>query len=162
MKVSARSTLKLLLAMLAASAELFTQSSGPGQSRDHASVVDTRQIVGQSVAATERSWQARDHYTYTERDDDRRSDALGQVKSEDINVTRMSLVNGARFEQLTEHNGQLPTTNERRKSDEHLDKLMHETTDTTNGQRGSATTRKTGPSYATCQRPSTSSSSTRK
>jgi hypothetical protein len=78
MKVSARSTLKLLLAMLAASAELFTQSSGPGQSRDHASVVDTRQIVGQSVAATERSWQARDHYTYTERDDDRRSDALGQ------------------------------------------------------------------------------------
>jgi len=129
MNVSARSTLKLLWAMLAASASLFAQSSGPGQPREHASIVDARQIVGQSVAATERSWQARDHYTYTERDDDRRLDALGQVKSEDIDVTRMSLVNGARFEQLIEHNGQLPTTSEQRKSDEHLDKLKHETTE---------------------------------
>jgi hypothetical protein len=68
-------------------------------------VLDARQIVGLSVAATERSRQARDLYTYIERDDHRRLDSLGQVKSENIEVTKMTLVNGARFEQLEEHNG---------------------------------------------------------
>jgi len=88
---------------------------------------DARQIVGQSVAATERSWQARNHYVYMERDEDRRLDSLGQVKSENVDVTRMILVNGARFEQLMEHNGQLPSAVEQKKSNEDLEKLKHET-----------------------------------
>ena len=83
--------------------------------------------MGPSVAATERSWQARSHYTYTERDEDRRLNSLGQVKSERVDVTRMILVNGARFEQLMEHNGQLPSAKEQRKRDEDLDKLEHQT-----------------------------------
>jgi hypothetical protein len=124
-----RSPIKVFLVMLAASAALFAQSSDPDKSQNPATVLDARQIVGQSVEATERSWQARDHYTYTERDDDRRLDSLGQVKSEDIDVTRMILVNGARFEQLIEHNGQVPSTKQQKKSDEDLDKLKHETTD---------------------------------
>ena len=69
----------------------------------------------------------RDHYTYAERDEDRRLNALGQVKSENVDVTRMMLVNGACFEQLVEHNGQLPSAKERRKSDDDLEKLKHET-----------------------------------
>jgi hypothetical protein len=85
--------------------------------------------VTQSVAATERSWQAREHYTYTERDQDRRLDSLGTVKSENIDVTRMTLVNGIRFEQLMEHNGQLPSTEEQKKRDKDLEKLKHETPD---------------------------------
>ena len=83
--------------------------------------------MGQSVAATERSWQARNHYVYMERDEDRRLDSLGQVKSENVDVTRMILVNGARFEQLMEHNGQLPSAVEQKKSNEDLEKLKHET-----------------------------------
>jgi hypothetical protein len=39
----------------------------------------------------------------------------------------MILVNGAHFEQLVEHNGQLPSAKEQRESDEDLDKLKHET-----------------------------------
>jgi hypothetical protein len=62
-----------------------------------------------------------------ERDDDRRVDSLGQVKSENVDVTRMMLVNGARFEQLMEHNGQIPSAKEQRKSDEDMDRLKHET-----------------------------------
>lgn len=89
--------------------------------------MDARQIVGLSIAATERSWQARNHYIYMERDDDRRVDSLGQVKSENVDVTRMMLVNGARFEQLMEHNGQIPSAKEQRKSDEDMDRLKHET-----------------------------------
>ena len=82
--------------MVAASTALFAQSSGPDSAQNHAGVLDAREIVGLSVAATERSWQARDHYTYVERDEDRRLDSLGHVKSENVDVTRMTLVNGAR------------------------------------------------------------------
>ena len=127
MEFLAKSRIGTLLVVVAASSALFAQNSGPDKHQNHASVLDAGQIMGQSVAATERSWQARDHYTYTERDEDRSLDSLGQVKSENVDVTRMILVNGARFEQLMEHNGQLPSATEKRKSDEDLDKLKHET-----------------------------------
>jgi hypothetical protein len=127
MQVLAKSRMEILLVMIAASTALFAQSSGPDKLQNHATVPDARQIVGQSVATTERSWDARDHYTYMERNEDRRLDSLGHVKSENIDVTRMILVNGARFEQLVEHNGQLVSAKEQRESDEDLDKLKHET-----------------------------------
>ena len=114
------------LVMVVASV-LFAQSSGPEKPWSDASFLDARQIVELSIAATERSWQARNHYIYMERDEDRRRDPLGMVKSENVDVSRMILVNGARFEQLIEHNGQLPSAKEQRKSDEALDKLKHET-----------------------------------
>jgi hypothetical protein len=131
MEILARSPMEVFLVMLAASAALFAQSGGssPDKLQNHASVLDTREIVDLSVAASERSWQARGHYTYTERDEDRRLDAHGQVKSNDVDVSRMILVNGERFEQLLEHNGQPPSAEERRKRDEDLEKLKHETSE---------------------------------
>jgi hypothetical protein len=129
MEILAKIRMEMLLVMVAASAALCAQSRGPDKPGNPASVLDARQIVGQSVEATERSWQARNHYTYVERDEDRRLDSLGKVKSENVEVTRMILVNGARFEQLMEHNGQLPSAKEQKKSDEDLNKLKHETAD---------------------------------
>jgi len=41
----------------------------------------------------------------------------------------MMVVNGARFEQLLEHNGQLTTAKEQKKSDDDLDRLKRETPD---------------------------------
>src|SRR6266403_3262223 len=127
MKFLVKSRIGALLVVVAASSALFAQNSGPDEHQNHASVLDAREIVGLSVAALERSWQARDHYIYVERDEDRRLDSLGQVKSENVDVTRMILVNGARFEQLIEHNGQPPSAAEQRKSNEDLEKLKHET-----------------------------------
>jgi hypothetical protein len=127
MKTLAKSWLACLLVTVVASAALFAQSSGPEKLQNQASVLDARQIVAQSIAVAERSWQARGHYTFMERDEDRRLDALGQVKSENVDVTRMILVNGIRFEQLIEHNGQLPSAEEQKKSDKDLEKLKHET-----------------------------------
>ena len=123
MEILTKSCIQMLLVMAAASTALFAKP------QEHASVADARQIVSPSVAATERSWQARDHYTYMERDEDRRLNSLGQVKSETVDVTRMMVVNGARFEQLLEHNGQLPSAKEQKRSDDDLDKLKHETPD---------------------------------
>jgi hypothetical protein len=129
MEIRAKSPVEVFLVMLAASAALFAQSAGSSldKPQNQALVMDARQIVGLSITATERSWQARNHYIYMERDEDRRQDSLGQVKSESVDVTRMILVNGARFEQLMEHNGQIPSAKEQRKSDEDLDRLKHET-----------------------------------
>jgi len=127
MKLLAKSGVHYLFVMVAASVPLFAQTSGPDKPQNQASLPDARQIVTQSIAATERSWQARDHYTFIERDVDRRLDALGQVKSENIDVTSMILVNGIRFEQLMEHNGQLPSPEDQKKSGKDLEKLKHET-----------------------------------
>jgi hypothetical protein len=127
MEILATFRMGTLLVMVAATSALFAQSSVPGKPQNHTSILDARQIVGLSIAATERSWEALDHYIYMQRDEDRRLDSLGRMKSENVEVTRMSLVNGARFAQLTEHNGQLPSVTEQRKSDEDLDKLQRET-----------------------------------
>jgi hypothetical protein len=123
MEILTKSCIQMLLVMAAASTALFAKP------QEYASVADARQIVSPSVAATERSWQARDHYTYMERDEDRRLNSQGQMKSENVDVSRMIVVNGARFEQLIERNGQLPSAKEQRKSDDDLDKLKHETAD---------------------------------
>jgi hypothetical protein len=127
MKFLAKSRIATVLAVLAASSVLFAQNRGPEQLQDHASTPDARHIIGQSVVATERSLEARDRYTFVERDHDRRLDSQGQLKSEKIDVTRMILVNGARFEQLVERNGQLPSAEEKKKLDQDFEKLKHET-----------------------------------
>jgi hypothetical protein len=127
MEFLAKFRVPTLLVVLAASYALYAQSSGPEKQQNGVSVLDARQIVRQSVLATERSWQARDQYIYTEHDDDRRLDSLGQVKSEDISLTRMNLVNGARLEQLMERNGRIPSAEEQKKIDQDFEKLKHET-----------------------------------
>lgn len=129
MEILTKCRMAMPLVMVVASAALFAQSSEPEKPQGNASVLDARQIVELSIAATGRSWQARDHYTYMERDEDRRLDSLGNVKSENVDVTRIILVNGAHFEQLMEHDGKLPSIKEQRKSDEDLEKLKHETPD---------------------------------
>ena len=119
----------VILAVLAASSALFAQSGGtaPNEPRNDAGALDARQIVELSVAATERSWGTRDEYSYMERDEDRRLDSHGMVKSDDDKVLQLTIINGARFEQLMEHNGRPPSAEEQRESTEELDKLKHET-----------------------------------
>jgi hypothetical protein len=127
MKFLAKSRIATLLAVVAASSVLFAQNRGPEQLQDHASIPDARYIISQSVVATERSLEARDRYSFVESDRDRRLDSQGQLKSEKIDVTRMILVNGARFEQLVERNGQLPSAEEQKKLGQDFEKLKHET-----------------------------------
>ena len=80
-----------------------------------------------SIAATQRDWKARLHYTYIERDENRRRNTAGRVESEDVTVLRSILVNGVPFEQLVNHNGQPPSAEQERKQKEELDKLKRET-----------------------------------
>lgn len=119
----------LFLVALTASSALFGQTGGssPAKPQSHASALDAHQIVERSVAATERNWHARDNYTYVERDEDQRLDSLGHVKSENVDVTKTIVVNGAPFAQLVEHNGRPPSAEEQSRSSEKLYNLEHET-----------------------------------
>jgi hypothetical protein len=121
--------MKMLAVILAALAPLFAQSHGspPDKPENHVTVLDVRRIVLRSIAATERSWAERDHYLYTERDEDRLLDSGGQVKSQDVDVSKIIFVDEAPFEQLVERNGRPPSAEEQRKQAEKLDKLKRET-----------------------------------
>jgi hypothetical protein len=113
---------------LAASSLLFAQGNDfLIKSQSYSNTPEVRQIVESSIAATERSWQRRLQYTYVERDEDRRLDPEGRVKSEEVDVSRTILVNGIPFEQLVEHNGQPPPATEERKQKEKLERLQRET-----------------------------------
>jgi hypothetical protein len=113
---------------LAASSPLLAQSNDfLVKSQSYSTVPEIRQIVAASIAATLRSWQGRLQYTYVERDEDRRLDSEGRVKSEKVDVSRMILVNGVPFEQLVERNGQPPPAAEEPKQKEKLERLERET-----------------------------------
>src|ERR1700757_497169 len=117
-----------LIIMIAASAVGFAQVNGSAaQPQNHSMGPDVRAIVGLSIAATDRSWRARIHYTYLQRDEDRRLDSDGLVKSDDVEVATIIFVNGVPFEQLVEHNGLPPSPAERRKQKDQLNKLKRET-----------------------------------
>jgi hypothetical protein len=106
---------RTVIIILGASSALFAQnlSNAP----------EVRQIVELSTEATQRHWQERLHYTYMSREERRRRDRHGRVKSEDVDVSRTILVNGVPFEQLVEHNGRPPSAEEERKQKEDIDKL---------------------------------------
>ena len=109
----------IVIIMLAASSALFAQRNhSPVKAQDHSSVPDARQIMESSIAATQRQWQVRLHYTYMERDENRRLDTAGRVKSAEVDVSRTILVNGVPFEQLLERNGRPPSAEEERKQKE--------------------------------------------
>jgi len=61
------------------------------------------------------------------RDEDRRLDSEGHLKSEDVDVSRVILVNGVPFDQLVERNGQPPSAADERKQKEKLEQLKRET-----------------------------------
>ena len=95
--------------MFAVSIALFaTGGAFPVESQDHAGVPDVHHIVESSIEATQRHWQARLHYAYMRREESRRRDLAGRVKSQDVDVSRTILVNGVPFEQLVERNGHPP------------------------------------------------------
>jgi hypothetical protein len=113
---------------LAVFAILFGQgAAGPVKAQNLSGVPDVHLIVESSIAATQRQWQARLHYTYSERDEDRRRNSAGRVTSEVVDVSKTILVNGVPFDQLVERNGQPPSAAEEQKQEKETDKLKRET-----------------------------------
>jgi len=122
------SAMRTLIIMIVASAVGFAQANASAaQPQNHSFRPDARDIVGRSIAATDRSWRARVHYTYLQRDEDRRLDSRGLVKSQDVKVSTIIFVKGVPFEQLVERNGRPPSLEEQRKQKDKLNKVKRET-----------------------------------
>ncbi len=114
--------------MLAASIALLALGDDFGiKSQNRSRLPAASQIVEASIAVMQRNWQTRLRYSYVERDENRRRDSEGRVKSQDIDVSRTILIDGVPFEQLLERNGRSPSAEEARKERENLDKLRRET-----------------------------------
>lgn len=114
--------------MLAASIALIALGGDFGaKSQNRSRLSAASQIVEASIAVMQRNWQTRLRYSYVERDEDRRRDSEGRVKSEDVDISRTILIDGVPFEQLLERNGRSPSAEEASKERENLDKLRRET-----------------------------------
>jgi len=110
----------IAVALLAASAALVAQNGT-------IAAVNVPQLVVSSLAATERQWQERSHYTYMTRVDSRRRDMEGHLKSQDVEISETTLVDDVPFEQLVERNGQPPSAREERRQTRARNALKHET-----------------------------------
>jgi|ERR1051326_6183530 hypothetical protein len=121
--------MKTPLIVIASAAALFAHNIGRSEDKAKSELggPNIRHIIELSIASTERNWQARSHYTYTEIDEDRRLDSRGQVQSADVDVSTIMLVNGVPCEQLMKRNGKPPSAVEQRKEEVKLGKLQRET-----------------------------------
>ena len=121
-------TQRTVVILVAVSCALLAQrQASPAKPQNFSSAPDVHQIVEASIAATQRHWQTRLHYTYKERDESRRRDTDGHLKSDEVTVTDTILVNGVPFDQIVEHNGQPLSADDERKQSEKLEKLKRET-----------------------------------
>ena len=119
---------RTLASILCCTAGLLAQNNAPpAKGHDNAASIDGRDILRRSITTAERSWKAREHYTYTQRDEEKRLDTKGRVKSQDVDVSKVIFVNGAPFEQLVQHNGGALTSEQKRKQQEKIQKLQSET-----------------------------------
>jgi hypothetical protein len=85
------------------------------------------EIVRRSAANEGRAWLALDNYTYTQRDETKRLDSHGRVKSNDVDVSKIISLNGNPVEQMVSHNGNPPTAAQRRKDLEAIEQARGET-----------------------------------
>lgn len=113
--------------LVASAVPLAHQDRLPFSAQDPSHVLDVRRIIESSVAATQRHWRTRLHYTYLERDASLRRDLNGLVRSEEVELSRTILVNDVQFEQLVQRNGQPPSALEVWRQNEALNKLKRET-----------------------------------
>ena len=71
MVILSKHGMQVILVILTAITPLFAQSGerSAAKPESNVSILDSRQIMELSIAATERNWFAWDHYTYMELDD---------------------------------------------------------------------------------------------
>ena len=77
--------------------------------------MDAREVVRRAVAADARNWKAARNYSFSERVDLRRLDAQGQVKSQEVKVNDVMLLDGSPYRRLVARDDRpLPPAEERK------------------------------------------------
>jgi hypothetical protein len=117
------------ITVFAAAAALFAQSDTNlrGRPPDPSILMDARQIIGLSLQPQSGTGRRR---TVTRTWNVTRIDVwtrTGRVKSRDVDVSRIILVNGAPFEQFFEHNGRPLSPQEEAQQEQKIEKQKRET-----------------------------------
>ena len=117
----------IAMALLAGSAILIGQETPAALNVQSPSAINIPQLMESSLAATERHWRERIHYSYVTRVENRRRDMEGHLKSQDVDISTTIPIDGVPFERLVEHNGQRLSVSEERRQTDALNALKRET-----------------------------------
>ncbi len=87
---------------------------------------DAREIVRRSVDANDRNWKIARNYTFLERDEERRLDSAGQVKSKKIETHDVTLLEGSPYRRLVERDDRALTPDEEKHERRKLEQSIAE------------------------------------
>jgi hypothetical protein len=97
--------------------------------------LDAREVIRCAVAADERNWKVAQHYVFSERVNLRYLDSQGRVKSQDIRLQDVLLLDGSPYRRLVARDDRPLTTADERKEQEKLARSIAERRDETAVQR---------------------------
>jgi hypothetical protein len=120
---------KVLLHTRALLLILASATALPGQT-------DAREIVRRAAAADERNWKVARNYTFSERERLRYLDSEGRVKSQEVSINDILLLDGSPYSRLVARDDRPLPPAEERKEQEKLTRSMAERRDQTAAQRG--------------------------
>lgn len=96
---------------------------------------DARDIIRRAVAADERNWKVARNYTFSERVNLRYLDSQGRVKSQDVRIHDVMLLDGSPYRRLVARNDRPLPVGEEKKEQEKLAKSIAERQEETATQR---------------------------
>ena len=113
---------RALLLVLASAAALLGQA-------------DAREVIRRAVAADERNWQVARNYTFSERVNLRYLDSQGKVKSQEVSINDVMLLDGSPYRRLVARDDRPLPSGEEKKEREKLARSVAERRDETPMQR---------------------------
>ena len=117
-----RLQIRALLLLLASAAAVLGQG-------------DMREIIRRTAAADERNWELARNYTFSEREKLRYLDAQGQLKSQEVSIRDVMLLDGSPYSRLVARNDRPLAPAEERKEQERLATSIVERRAETSAQR---------------------------
>jgi hypothetical protein len=102
--------------------------------------MDAREVIRRAVAADERNWKAARNYNFSERVNRRYLDSEGRVKSEEVRINDVKLLDGSPYRRLVARDDQPLPPAEERKEQERLARSTVERREETVAQRAQRVT----------------------
>jgi hypothetical protein len=96
---------------------------------------DAREVIRRAVAADERNWKVARNYTFAERVDLRYLDSQGRVKSREVRILDVMLLDGSPYRRLVARDGQPLPPGEEKNEQEKLARSIVERREETAAQR---------------------------
>ncbi len=96
---------------------------------------DAREIVRRAAAAEERNWKVARNYTFSEREKLRYLDSQGRVRSQEVSIHDVTLLDGSPYSRLVARDDRPLPSAEERKEQEKLTRSTAERRDQTAAQR---------------------------